>query len=103
MLPPQQPNPDHEPVVRNAVEASRYELVVDGQIVAIADYRVDGDRVLFPHTEVLPHLRGRGLGEQLVRGALDDVRASGRSVVALCWFVDQFLDDNPDYAVLRAA
>jgi predicted GNAT family acetyltransferase len=43
------------------------------------------------------------LGELLVRGALDDVRASGRSVVALCWFVDQFLDDNPTYADLRAA
>ena len=39
----------------------------------------------------------------LVQGALDDVRSSGRSVVARCWFVDQFLDANPDYADLRAA
>jgi predicted GNAT family acetyltransferase len=89
--------------VRNATEASRYELVVDGQIVGIADYRVDGDRVIFPHTEVVPHLRGRGHGERLVQGALDDVRSSGRTVVALCWFVDQFLHDNPGYADLRAA
>jgi predicted GNAT family acetyltransferase len=89
--------------VRNAVGSSRYELVVDEQIVAIADYRIDGDRVIFPHTEVVRHLRGRGLGERLVRGALDDVRSSGRSVVALCWFVDQFLDTNPGYADLRAA
>jgi hypothetical protein len=92
-----------EPTVRNAEQRSRYELILDDQIVGIADYRVDGDTVIFPHTEVLAHLRGRGLGEILVRGALDDVRASGRSVVARCWFVEQFLDDNPEYADLRAA
>ena len=92
-----------EPTVRNVEQRSRYELILDDQIVGIADYRVDGDTVIFPHTEVLAHLRGRGLGESLVRGALDDVRASGRSVVARCWFVEQFLDDNPEYADLRAA
>jgi predicted GNAT family acetyltransferase len=91
------------PTVRNAVDRSRYELIVDDQIVGIADYRIDGDAVIFPHTEVVPHLRGHGFGEMLVRGALDDVRAGGRTVVARCWFVDRVLDDNPEYADLRAA
>jgi hypothetical protein len=91
------------PTVRNAEDRSRFELIVDDQIVGIADYRVDGDAVIFPHTEIVPHLRRQGYGEQLVRGALDHVRASGRAVVARCWFVDQFLDANPEYADLRAA
>jgi predicted GNAT family acetyltransferase len=91
------------PVVRNAVERSRYELIVDEQIIGIADYRVDGDVVIFPHTEVVAPRRGQGYGALLVQGALDDVRSSGRSVVARCWFVDQFIDSNPDYADLRAA
>jgi predicted GNAT family acetyltransferase len=92
-----------EPLVRNAADQFRYELIVDDQVVGIADYRVIGNEVVFTHTEVVSHLRGRGNGETLVRGALDDVRASGRSVVARCWFVADFLERNPDYADLRAA
>jgi predicted GNAT family acetyltransferase len=92
-----------EPSVRNADDRSRYELIVDDQVIGIADYRVDGDVVIFPHTEIATHLRGQGFGELLVRGAMDDVRATGRKVVARCWFVADFLDANPEYTDLRAA
>jgi uncharacterized protein len=91
------------PTVRNAVGRSRYELIVDEQIVGIADYRVDGEVVILPHTEVVSTQRGRGYGALLVQGALDDIRSSGRTVVARCWFVERFLDEHPDYADLRAA
>jgi predicted GNAT family acetyltransferase len=91
------------PVVRNAAARSRYELIVDEQIIGIADYRVDGDVVILTHTEIVAPRRGQGYGAILVRGALDDVRAGGRTVVARCWFVDRFLDEHPDYADLRAA
>lgn len=89
--------------VRNAEDKSRYELLVDGKLAGVADYRVDGDRIVFPHTEIDPSRRGQGLGAVLVRGALDDVRGSGRTVVPACWFVREFLDLNDDYADLRAA
>ena len=64
-----------------------------------------GDTVVFPHTEISTALRGQGLGAVLVRSALDDVRASGsgRRVVASCWFVAQFIDENPEYRDLLAA
>ncbi len=91
-----------EPVVRNAVDRSRYELIVDEQVVGIADYRVVGDEVVIPHTEVASHLRGQGFGEILVRGAMEDVRAAGRTVVPRCWFVAEFLEINPEYADLLA-
>jgi uncharacterized protein len=84
-------------------ERSRYELLRDERVVAIADFTVQGDRVIFPHTEVLPELRGRGLGAVLVRGALDDVRASGRTIVPLCWFVAEFVDRHPEYQDLLTA
>jgi predicted GNAT family acetyltransferase len=88
--------------VRKAPERSRYELVDEGTVVAIADYRERGPDVVFPHTVVDPARRGQGLGERLVRAALDDVRAAGRRVVPACWFVADFLDQHPDYADLRA-
>lgn len=89
--------------VRNNTAASRYEVVVDRQVAGVADYRVVGSAVVMPHTEVLPSMRGRGLGVELVRAALDDVRRSGRSVVPSCWYVAEFIDEHPEYADLVAA
>jgi hypothetical protein len=38
-----------------------------------------------------------------VQGALDDARASGRRVLAHCWYVAEFIDANPEYRDLLAA
>jgi predicted GNAT family acetyltransferase len=81
--------------VRDNRERSRYEAVV--AFVVAADYRVVGDRVEFPHTEVEPALRGRGIAAQLVGVALADVHAAGRDVVALCSYVVGYVRDHPDY------
>lgn len=89
-------------VRRNETE-SRYELDVDGELVGIAEY-VETDRVVvFPHTVIDPEHQGQGLGAVLVQAALDDVRRSGRSVVASCWYVDQFITENRDYQDLLAS
>ena len=89
--------------VRHNPAQSRYEITVDDRLIGIADYRSDGDRVVFPHTEIEPAMRGRGLAAELVRGALDDVRTTGRTVVAQCWHVAQFIDEHPEYRDLVAA
>jgi uncharacterized protein len=94
---------DEGMVVRRDDERGRYELVLDGAVVGVADFTVRGDRVVMPHTEIVRERRGQGLGEVLVRAALDDVRAMGRTVVPVCWYVGEFLRDHPDYADLRAA
>ncbi|HEY7072001.1 MAG TPA: GNAT family N-acetyltransferase [Acidimicrobiales bacterium] len=88
--------------VRNDPDASRYELVEDGTVIGVADYRIDGDVATFPHTVIVAQRRGEGLGAELVRAALDDTRAQGRRVVARCWYVAEFVDENPDYADLLA-
>jgi predicted GNAT family acetyltransferase len=83
--------------VRHDPGRSRYELVVDGAVVGVADYsRHDGTWV-FPHTEIVPDRRGQGLGAELVRGALDDVREAGGKVVPRCWYVADFIAAHPDY------
>jgi len=88
--------------VRVAPERSRYEILVDGEVVGIADYHDDGETRVFPHTYVDPAWRGRGLAEELVRYALDDVRASGLRIVPACWYVAQFVGAHPEYADLTA-
>jgi predicted GNAT family acetyltransferase len=89
-------------VVRNE-SAQRYELLVDDELVGIADYRVTDGILVFPHTEIASAMRGRGLGAVLVRGALDDVRRRGQRIVPQCWYVAEFIADNADYADLLAA
>lgn len=88
--------------VRHAADRSRYELVVDGEIIGFADYRDDGRALVFPHTVIDPAHRGAGNGDRLVQGALDDVRSQGRVIVPSCWFVREFVDLHPDYADLLA-
>jgi predicted GNAT family acetyltransferase len=88
--------------VRDNPEKSRYELVEDGHLLGVADYRPLGDTLAFPHTEIVPSRRRQGLGAVLVQAALDDVRRKGAKVVPTCWFVAEFIEEHPEYADLRA-
>ena len=81
--------------------ASRFELAVDG-VTAIADYRLDGDRIEFVHTGVPPELEGQGVGKRLIGGALDMVRARGLRVVPTCKFVRHYIETHPETADLQA-
>jgi predicted GNAT family acetyltransferase len=89
--------------VRHAADRSRYEIYVDGELAGVADYqRTDGDMFVFPHTEIDRARRGNGLAAELVRAALDDVRDAGGTVDPRCWYVAQFIDENPGYRDLLA-
>ena len=90
-------------VVHHNPDRSRYELLVDGRVAGVADYRLGDDVIVFPHTEIVAQLRGRGLGAVLVQGALDDVRDAGRRVVPACWYVARFIDEHEEYQALLAA
>lgn len=89
--------------VRDAAERSRWEIERDGEVVGFADYRIAGDVVAMPHVEVRPDLRGGSIGSELVRGALDDVRARGLRVRPLCPFVVAYVRRHPEYRDLVAA
>jgi len=82
---------------------SRYEIVVDGQVAGVADYRESGTTVVFPHTEIAASMRGRGLAAKLVRAALDAVRATARSVRPRSWSVAQVIHDHPEHPALHSA
>src|SRR3954471_11685850 len=90
-----------EPRVERNPDAGRFELFVDDRLAGVCDYRVDGDRVLFPHTEVDASLNGQGLGSTLARVALDTVKAEGKRIVPQCSFIALYVRRHPeDYAEL---
>lgn len=87
--------------VRDNKERRRFELDVEGSI-AFANYRVTPEAVIITHTETPQALRGRGVASELVKGALQLIRADGHKVIAGCSFVVDYLQRHPDYADLVA-
>jgi uncharacterized protein len=89
-------------ITHNA-DQNRYELFVDGSLASIAEYRMEGDRVVIFHTETGHEFRGRGLAAELVDWALKDIRDKGQTVVPQCWFVADYIEAHPEYRDLVAA
>jgi uncharacterized protein len=81
--------------VRDNRARSRFELDVEGS-VAFANYRLTPSSVIITHTETPRGLRGRGVASELVRGALQLIRADGLKVVAGCGFVVDYLRKHPE-------
>jgi predicted GNAT family acetyltransferase len=77
----------------------RFELQVEGHVAA-EYYRRDGKVITPKHTEVPPELGGKGVGSQLVKGVLDQLRSDGVKVIPACDFVRSWIDKHPAYADL---
>ena len=76
----------------------QFTIAVDGRTVGVADYYDRDGRRVFPHTEVAPEYRGRGLASILVSEALRRTRVEGLRVVPQCWMVADFIDKHPGFA-----
>ena len=88
--------------VKHDEAAGKYYALVDGH-ESVCEYSRSGDGVLnFMHTYVPPELRGKGIADELVRQALEDVLARGLKVVPSCWFVRLYIDRHPKYQPLLA-
>ena len=77
-------------------ERSRFELEEQG-LVAFADYRLHGGRLVIPHVEAPPALRGTGTAGRLMTGLLDQARARGLKVAPLCPYAAAFIRRHPEY------
>ena len=91
-----------EPRVTDNPRASRYELWLGTTRAGLIEYRSEPGVVFLVHTEIDPAFEGQGLGERLVAGALEDLRARGLKLVPLCPFVRAHLRRHPDQADLVA-
>lgn len=85
------------PAVDDNPERSRFELRAGDAVLGWIDYRPGGESLILAHTEVDAGREGEGLGGRLVRGALEQLRAQGRTVIPLCPFAAAWLDRHPEY------
>ena len=83
-------------VFRQNTKLSRYELEVDG-LLTYADYRRSGERLIIPHVESDPALRGQGAAARLMAHIAADAREEGLQITPLCSYAAAWLRRNePD-------
>ena len=86
--------------LRKNDERSRYEILQGGQVVGFAEFRPVGDAVMLPHTEIEQGHEGEGLGSQLAKFALDNVKTEGKRVIPMCPFIAGYIRRHPEYTEL---
>ena len=71
-------------------EAGRFELEEQG-LLAFADYRRADGRLIIPHVEAAPGLRGTGAAGRLMEGVLAAAQAEGLEVVPICSYAAAYM------------
>lgn len=82
-------------VTHNAVR-NRYEMPTEHGL-AIAEYRQQGDSLIFTHTEVPSEDEGKGLAAKLVQAALEDTHRRGLKIVPACSYVVAYVRRHPEF------
>jgi len=75
----------------------RYWMVVDGIEAELTYSRAGEGLIIIDHTGVPAALRGRGVGERLVRQAVEDARRDGVAILPLCPFAKAQIDRHPEW------
>jgi predicted GNAT family acetyltransferase len=88
------------PVTDNAAR-SRFELD-EGGLIAFADYQREGGRLVIPHVETPPALRGGGVAGRLMAGVALHARAEGLKIVPLCSYAAAWMRRHPEHGDLLA-
>jgi uncharacterized protein len=82
--------------------ASRYEARIDDALAGVCEYDLTPDTIIFLHTVVARKYEGQGVGGAIARYVLDDARARGLQVRALCPFIRSWMQRHPEYSDLVA-
>jgi len=86
--------------ISDAPDRGRYELSVDGQVVGFTEYHTRPGLIAFVHTEIDESVQGRGLGDALIRFALEDARNRDLAVLPFCPFVKAFIESHREFEAL---
>jgi uncharacterized protein len=91
-------------VGRHDADQQRYELVLDGEVIALVDYAVRADGVVvLAHVETDPAHRRQGRAAEVMRYAMDDLRAHDRRARPHCPYAVYYLRRHHEYDDLIAA
>jgi predicted GNAT family acetyltransferase len=83
-------------VIRDNREKHRFEADLGDGSLAIAEYKLLPDRIVFTHTEVPPQHEGQGIGSALIRFGLACARERGLKVVPVCPFFAAYIRSHAE-------
>lgn len=72
---------------------SRYELQA-GDHLAVADYRLEGQKLAITHVFVPPELRGGGVAAKLMAGVVEDAKAQKLEIIPICGYAAAYMKRN---------
>jgi uncharacterized protein len=93
---------DSDLIVVDISERRRFELLLDGHRVGLADYSVRDEVITVPHVETDPAYRGQGFAAELMAGVLHSVRSKGQRIRPLCPYAAGYMRDRPETHDLEA-
>ncbi len=86
------------PVEReDGASKGRYRIVIDDAEAEMTYSRAGDGLIIIDHTEVPAALRGRKVGERLVRQAIEDARREGVAIIPLCPFAKAQIGRHPEW------
>jgi uncharacterized protein len=94
---------DSELTVVDVSEHRRFELLLDGHRVGLADYSIRENVVTVAHVETDPAHRGQGFAAKLMAGVLDSVRSNGQTIRPLCPYAATYMRARPETHDLEAS
>jgi predicted GNAT family acetyltransferase len=74
----------------------RFEVSLDGE-TAFAEYRLEPEAIVLPHTVVPDAFAGKGVGSALAKTALGYARDHGLKVKPSCTFMAGYITKHPEY------
>jgi len=77
-----------------------YMATIDGREVARIRYDTVDGRIVIVSTSVQPEFRGRGIANELISYALNDIRRLGMHVTVYCPTVARFIAENQQFSDL---
>ncbi len=75
----------------------RYVVRLAGVEAEMTYSRAGENTIIIDHTSVPDALRGRSVGQALVRRAVEDARAEGRTIVPLCPFAKAQIERHAEW------
>jgi predicted GNAT family acetyltransferase len=79
----------NEPAGRFEIEAGRW--------MAVLEYEMRGNKMIFTHTGVPRPLEAQGIGSRLARAGLEYAREKAHRVVPACEFMEIYIKRHPEY------
>nr|WP_298925180.1 GNAT family N-acetyltransferase [uncultured Allomuricauda sp.] len=90
---------DSDYLLIDNIEAKEFQFRI-GESIARIEYIKAKEKIYLTHTEVPRDYEGKGVGSELIKQALENIKARDLTLVPLCPFVAMYIKRHPEWKTL---